>query len=308
MTEVVKLALDAEPAWVIAKGGITSHDVAVQGLGIRRAEVLGQLLPGMVSVFRPIEADPRAVGMPYVVFAGNVGDERTLAEIVDRFREPDARHRDGVLRARPARVAAITTYTLESTRAIVRAAERLEQPVLLPAGASSYGAVGREPLAAAALAAARAAPVPVGVHLDHCRDPAEIDACLALGYSSVMIDGSHLEFEENVALTRPSSSARTPPAPGSRPSSARSRATRTLGDAEAGRMTDPDQAAEFAERTGVDALAVAVGNVHGFTPEPVRLDLERLRAIAAACPRRSSCTARPACPRRTCSARSPRAS
>ncbi len=50
-------------------------------------------------------------------------------------------------------------------------------------------------------------------------------------------------------------------------------------------MTDPEQAAEFAERTGVDALAVAVGNVHGFTPEPVRLDLERLRAIAAASPR-----------------------
>ena len=47
-------------------------------------------------------------------------------------------------------------------------------------------------------------------------------------------------------------------------------------------MTDPAQAAEFAERTGVDALAVAVGNVHGFTPVPVRLDLERLRAIAAA--------------------------
>ena len=49
-------------------------------------------------------------------------------------------------------------------------------------------------------------------------------------------------------------------------------------------MTDPEQAAEFAERTGVDALAVAVGNVHGFTPVPVRLDLERLRAIDAALP------------------------
>jgi fructose-bisphosphate aldolase class II/tagatose 1,6-diphosphate aldolase GatY/KbaY len=48
-------------------------------------------------------------------------------------------------------------------------------------------------------------------------------------------------------------------------------------------MTDPAEAAEFAERTGVDALAVAVGNVHGFTPEPVRLDLDRLRAIAAVC-------------------------
>src|SRR4051794_40937889 len=104
---------------------------------------------------------------------------------------------------RPGRaVAAITTYTLESTVAIVRAAERLGRPVLLSAGSSSYGAVGREPLAAAALAAAHGARVLVGVHLDHCRDPDEIDACLALGYSSVMIDGSHLDFEANVGLTR----------------------------------------------------------------------------------------------------------
>ena len=106
-------------------------------------------------------------------------------------------------------VAAITTYTLESTAAIVRAAERRALPVLLSAGVSSYGAVGREPLAAAALAAARAARVPVGVHLDHCTDPAEIDACLALGYSSVMIDGSHLPFEDNVAVTRARGRART---------------------------------------------------------------------------------------------------
>ena len=86
VTRVVSIALDARPGWVIAKGGITSHDVAVHGLGIRRATVLGQLLPGMVSVFRPEDADERAVGMPYVVFAGNVGDEGTLAEIVERFR------------------------------------------------------------------------------------------------------------------------------------------------------------------------------------------------------------------------------
>jgi len=86
VTQVVATALDAKPGWVIAKGGITSHDVAVEGLGIRRATVLGQLLPGMVSVFQPDEADERAVGMPYVVFAGNVGDEHTLAEIIDRFR------------------------------------------------------------------------------------------------------------------------------------------------------------------------------------------------------------------------------
>ena len=86
VTEVVRGALPAKPAWVVAKGGITSHDVAVRGLGIRRATVLGQLFPGLVSVFRPVDAAPEAVGIPYVVFAGNVGDETTLASVVDRFR------------------------------------------------------------------------------------------------------------------------------------------------------------------------------------------------------------------------------
>jgi uncharacterized protein YgbK (DUF1537 family) len=86
VTEVVRGALPAKPAWVVAKGGITSHDIAVRGLGIRRARVLGQLLPGLVSVFRPLDAAPEAVGIPYVVFAGNVGDETTLASVIDRFR------------------------------------------------------------------------------------------------------------------------------------------------------------------------------------------------------------------------------
>jgi uncharacterized protein YgbK (DUF1537 family) len=84
--EVVRGAVVAKPAWVVAKGGITSHDVAVRGLGIRRATVLGQLLPGLVSVFQPVEALPEIVGTPYVVFAGNVGDETTLAYVIDLFR------------------------------------------------------------------------------------------------------------------------------------------------------------------------------------------------------------------------------
>jgi uncharacterized protein YgbK (DUF1537 family) len=85
VVEVVQAALAAHPAWVVAKGGITSHDVAVRGLGIRRAEVVGQLLPGMISMFRPIEAAPEAVSTPYVVFAGNVGDDDTLADVIDLF-------------------------------------------------------------------------------------------------------------------------------------------------------------------------------------------------------------------------------
>ena len=82
LARVVRGALAARPAWVLAKGGITSHDVMLHGLGIRRAGVAGQLFPGMISVFRPADAAPEAVGMPYVVFAGNVGDDGTLAQVV----------------------------------------------------------------------------------------------------------------------------------------------------------------------------------------------------------------------------------
>jgi uncharacterized protein YgbK (DUF1537 family) len=82
LSRIVREALAASPAWIVAKGGITSHDVAVHGLGIRRAEVTGQLFPGVISVFRPLDAAPEAIGRPYVVFAGNVGDEETLGQVV----------------------------------------------------------------------------------------------------------------------------------------------------------------------------------------------------------------------------------
>lgn len=85
IVDVVKQVRDVRPAWVVAKGGITSHDVAVRGLGIRRGLVLGQLFEGMVSVLRALDAPPEVVGVPYVVFAGNVGDEYALAQVLDRF-------------------------------------------------------------------------------------------------------------------------------------------------------------------------------------------------------------------------------
>ncbi|WP_432824613.1 four-carbon acid sugar kinase family protein [Dactylosporangium sp. CA-092794] len=86
VSAVVRGALPARPAWVLAKGGITSHDVAVHGLSIRRAEVAGQFFPGVVSLFRPVAAHPAILGRPYVVFAGNVGDDTALADVVTRLR------------------------------------------------------------------------------------------------------------------------------------------------------------------------------------------------------------------------------
>lgn len=82
VADIVSAALDAAPRWIIAKGGITSHDVAVHGLGVRRGRVLGQLFDGIVSVVQPLDADRRAMATPYVVFAGNVGTERSLADAI----------------------------------------------------------------------------------------------------------------------------------------------------------------------------------------------------------------------------------
>jgi uncharacterized protein YgbK (DUF1537 family) len=86
LVEVVRGVRAARPAWVIAKGGITSHDTAVRGLEIRRAEVIGQMLPGLVSVLRPVDAASEMVGVPYVVFPGNVGGDDTLAQVIGVLR------------------------------------------------------------------------------------------------------------------------------------------------------------------------------------------------------------------------------
>ncbi|NAZ85989.1 four-carbon acid sugar kinase family protein [Kineococcus indalonis] len=77
------------PRFVVAKGGITSSDVAAHGLGIRRALVRGPLLPGIVSLWEPVGGP--AAGTPYVVFAGNVGDDGSLAAVVRTLSAAPAR-------------------------------------------------------------------------------------------------------------------------------------------------------------------------------------------------------------------------
>jgi uncharacterized protein YgbK (DUF1537 family) len=79
--EVVKLV---RPAFVLAKGGITSSDTATEGLGIRRAWSRGTMLPGIVSLWEPVGGP--AQGIPYIVFAGNVGDDHALAAVVTTLR------------------------------------------------------------------------------------------------------------------------------------------------------------------------------------------------------------------------------
>lgn len=93
IVELVARVLElAPPRFVIAKGGITSSDVASEALRIRRARVVGPMLPGIVSLWQP-EAGP-AIGIPYVVFAGNVGDTDSLAAVVQTLADDEQHHQD----------------------------------------------------------------------------------------------------------------------------------------------------------------------------------------------------------------------
>ncbi|WP_151481466.1 class II fructose-bisphosphate aldolase [Streptomyces albicerus] len=179
-------------------------------------------------------------------------------------------------------------YNLETVQGIVAAAEASEgHPVLIQAGSSPFGHAGREPLMRLALDAATRSTARLGVHLDHSRDLNEITACLEAGYTSVMVDGSHLPFAENVKLTKEAvrrardHGAWVEAELGALPGDEDVSTNATVAPST---MTDPAQAAEFAAETGIDALAVAVGNVHGFTTHEIHLDLARLSAIHAVTP------------------------
>ncbi|MBI4786415.1 MAG: class II fructose-bisphosphate aldolase [Chloroflexi bacterium] len=178
---------------------------------------------------------------------------------------------------------AFNTYNLEITQAILRAAEAKHAPVLIATGSGALKYAGSEALASIALGHARAATTSVAVHLDHCTSIEEIVACLRLGYTGVMVDGSALPFGENVDLTR-----RAVQAARAYGASIEAELGAIVGDEDRARthetnaaMTDPAQAEEFVRATGVDALAVAVGNVHGFYRGEPRLDFDRLREIRA---------------------------
>jgi uncharacterized protein YgbK (DUF1537 family) len=81
---VREIVSQVRPAFVLAKGGITSSDTATDGLGIRRAWCRGTMLPGIISLWEPVTGP--AQGIPYIVFAGNVGDDNALAAVVDTLR------------------------------------------------------------------------------------------------------------------------------------------------------------------------------------------------------------------------------
>lgn len=178
-------------------------------------------------------------------------------------------------------VGAFNVYNLEGVKAVLTAAEAEQSPVMLQLHPQAL-AHGGPPLVALCLAAAAEATVPAAVHLDHSNSARAIRKALAAGVSSVMADGSHLDYAQNVAFTREMTVLAHETGAAVEAELGRISGTEdglTVADFEA-RFTDPEQAVHFVEETGVDALAVCIGNVHGPYPSEPRLDFERLAAIA----------------------------
>lgn len=177
-------------------------------------------------------------------------------------------------------IGAFNVYNLEGVKAVVGAAEALESPAMLQIHPSSLKS-GGSPLIALCLEAARAASVPISVHLDHSTSAAAIATALQAGMNSIMADGSHLPYSENLAFTREMTQLAHTYGAAVEAEIGRISGTEdglSIAEKEA-KMTDPDQAVEFVAATHVDALAVTIGNVHGEYQSEPRLDFARLAKI-----------------------------
>ncbi|MFE9252562.1 ketose-bisphosphate aldolase [Streptomyces sp. NPDC007088] len=189
-------------------------------------------------------------------------------------------------RAEGVGIAAFNVITLEHVEAVVAGAEAAGVPVVLQVSenAVKYHGGRLAPLARAAVAEARACAVPAALHLDHVKSEELLRQAADADFGSVMFDGAHLPYEENLAATR--AAARWAHAHGLWVEAELGEVGGKDGapplDAHAaGARTDPVQARAFVSASGVDALAVAVGSSHAMTSRTAVLDhalLEGLRA------------------------------
>ena len=175
-------------------------------------------------------------------------------------------------------VAALNFYNAETLRAHIKAANDCGASVILQTTESTIKYLGIGMVVAMARAAAEEIERPVALHLDHGGSYELAARCVEAGYTSVMIDGSKLPFDENVEVTR--RVVETAHAAGVSVEGELGHVAHNEEGGDISRFyTRPEDASRFVEETGVDALAVAIGTAHGFYKGEVRLDFERLEQI-----------------------------
>ncbi|GJS95127.1 ketose-bisphosphate aldolase class-II family protein [Tanacetum coccineum] len=282
LVEIVR-RIKTSPRYILAKGGITSSDIATKALEAKRAKIVGQALAG-VPLWQ-LGPESRHPGVPYIVFPGNVGDSNALADVVKCWARPARLSSTKELLADAERgayaVGAFNVYNLEGVEAVIAAAEQQKSPAILQIHPSALK-LGGTPLVACCISAAEQATVPITVHFDHGSSKPELMEVLELGVDSVMVDGSHLPFKENISYTKHISSLAHAKGMTVEAELGRLSGTEddlTVEDYEA-KLTDLNQAQEFIDKTGIDALAVCIGNVHGKYPASgPKLRLELLKSL-----------------------------
>ncbi|MBI5881351.1 class II fructose-1,6-bisphosphate aldolase [archaeon] len=175
-------------------------------------------------------------------------------------------------------VGAFNVYDMESVQAVVKAAELESSPAIIATTEGAIEYAGHEFLAMLIKLAASKSKMPFSMHLDHGKDMDIIKNCIKLGYTSVMIDAPHFDFNKNIETTR-----KVVAMAHKRGVSVEAELG-TIGGVEDSVstkqiiLTDPRDAKEFAEKTGCDTLAVAIGTSHGAYkfPGESRLDIQRL--------------------------------
>lgn len=181
-------------------------------------------------------------------------------------------------------VGAFNVENLEFVMAVLAAAEKTESPVIMQTTPGTIKTAGLDYFYGMVAAAAARTDVPVALHLDHGDGYDRCMQAFRTGYTSVMIDGSHESFEDNIALT--ASVARAGAAMGVPVEAELGKVGGKEDDGPAvegeNPYTDPEEAREFVERTGCTSLAIGVGTAHGVYTETPHIEQEVVKAIRAA--------------------------
>lgn len=178
---------------------------------------------------------------------------------------------------------AFNTTNLEMTYAIVKGLNNAGLPGYVQISSNNLRLSDPEVIAYLTKAALKNSDVPVGLHLDHGKSYEDVKACVDAGFTSIMIDASHLPFEENIKeVQRAVEYCHFYGVPvEAELGSLQGKEEDIVNEADC--KTDPDMVADFVEQTGCDLLAVAVGNVHGLDLTP-KVDLPLLKTISEISP------------------------
>ena len=183
-------------------------------------------------------------------------------------------------------IGAFNVNNMEIIQGIMQAGAEENAPLILQVSAGARNYAGQTYIVKLIEAGLQLSDLPVVLHLDHGADFQICKDCIDGGFTSVMIDGSHLPFEENIAITKKVVDYAHDHGVWVEAELGRLAGVEEDVHAEHSIYTDPDQAVEFVERAGCDSLAIAIGTSHGaykFSGEP-RLDFERLDVISKRLP------------------------